>query len=132
MSTAAQITANQLNAQKSSGPTSEAGRAASSQNRRVHGLAEGSAFKVLDCENQAGFDRLLSALDCDFVPQNTVEALLVQRMTEHQWLRNRAVRLQDACFDLQPGKSPMKRSSASTCATTPPTIGPFTNASPTC
>jgi hypothetical protein len=39
MSTEAQIAANQANAQHSTGPQSAAGKAASSQNRRLHGLA---------------------------------------------------------------------------------------------
>jgi hypothetical protein len=38
MSTTAQINANRLNAQSSTGPTSEEGKAASSQNGTTHGL----------------------------------------------------------------------------------------------
>lgn len=103
MPTSAQIAANQANAQKSTAPLSDAAKAISSQNRRVHGLAIGSQFIVLPCENQADFERLLSDLDHAFDPANAVEALLVKCMAEHQWLRDRATRLQESCFDQQTG-----------------------------
>src|SRR6516165_5144292 len=56
MSTSAQIAANQKNAELSTGPRTEAGRAVSSQNGVTHSLS--STFRVLMRENQAEFDAL--------------------------------------------------------------------------
>jgi hypothetical protein len=55
MSTEAQISANQANAQLSTGPKTEAGKSASSQNSWKHGLAVG-VFRVLATEDQFMYD----------------------------------------------------------------------------
>ena len=102
MSTASQIHANQLNAQKSTGATSEQGKINSSQNRRAHGL--GGKFTVLRCENQAEFETLLQHLDDDYRPQIASETILVERMAESRWLSDRALRLQQTCFDVNTGE----------------------------
>ena len=101
MSTASQIHANQLNSQKSTGPSTEQGRINSSQNRRTHGL--GGKFVVLPCENQAEFEALLQHLDNDYRPQTASDTLLVERMAESRWLSDRALRLQQTCFDVNTG-----------------------------
>ena len=101
MSTASQIHANQLNAQKSTGPSTEQGRINSSQNRRTHGL--GGKFKVLPCESQAEFEALLQHLDNDYRPQTASDTMLVERMAESRWLSDRALRLQQTCFDVNTG-----------------------------
>ena len=93
MSTTAQITANQLNSQKSTGPTTEPGKLTSAQNRRTHGL--GGKFTVLPCENQAEFDKLLQHLEYDQKPQGMSEIILVEQMAESRWLSERALRLQN-------------------------------------
>jgi hypothetical protein len=103
--TEAQIAANRENATHSTGPRSEAGKAAVSQNRRTHGLnCTQETFTVLPCENQAGFDRLLQTLLDEQKPQNTVEEILVSGMAQHRWLLNRANRLQETCLDPQTGQ----------------------------
>ena len=51
MSTEAQIAADRANAQHSTGPQSAAGKAASSQNRGLHGLAL-SGLRVMRPEQQ--------------------------------------------------------------------------------
>jgi hypothetical protein len=58
MATTAQILANQQNAQKSTGPRSPEGKAASAQNAAKHGLS--SAFRVLQHEDQDEFDQTLT------------------------------------------------------------------------
>jgi hypothetical protein len=77
MSTQAQITANQANAQHSTGPRSETGKQASSQNNLRHGFA--GQFKVLDWEEQSEF-------------------VLVEKMAQHFWLSQRSLKLQEQCF----------------------------------
>jgi hypothetical protein len=57
MATTPQITANQQNAQSSTGPQTEQGKAAVSQNALKHGLT--APFDVLDHEDQDEFDALL-------------------------------------------------------------------------
>ena len=102
MSTAAQINANQLNSQKSTGPTSAAGKESSSQNRRAHGL--GGKFVVLPTENQAEFEDLLQHFDNDYKPSIASEIVLVEKMAESRWLSERALRLQNTCFDPNTGE----------------------------
>ena len=105
MSTPTQVAANQANAQKSTGPKTEAGKAASSQNRLTHGLTyKGGAFHVLLTESQDDYQCLVADLQQDHQPQTATEFLLVEHMAQHQWLRDRAQRLQDHCFDPATGK----------------------------
>jgi hypothetical protein len=102
MSTTAQISANQLNSQKSTGPTTEQGRINSSQNRRTHGL--GGKFTVLPCESQEEFEALLQHLDNDYKPCFAGETILVERMAESRWLSDRALRLQQTSLDPNTGE----------------------------
>jgi hypothetical protein len=97
---AAQIAANRENATHSTGPISDAGKAAVSQNRTIHGLNYNpDTFRVLACENQAQYDALLIALTEEQNPQDTTETLLVTSMAQHRWLLDRANRLQETCFN---------------------------------
>ena len=104
MATEAQITANQANSQLSTGPNTEAGKAASASNNFRHGLVPGAAFKVLPTENQPEFDRLLDALRSEHSPVTPTEAILVEGMAEAHWLRQRAAALESSCFDPQTGQ----------------------------
>ena len=93
MSTTAQVLANQQNAQRSTGPATESGKAASSQNNFRHGLT--GAFRVLPSEDQAEFDELLVSLRAEHQPSTPTESILVDNMAQHHWLAQRAQRLQD-------------------------------------
>jgi hypothetical protein len=93
MASASQTSANQLNANRSTGPTTEAGKAASSQNNFRHGLT--GAFRVLPAENQAEFDQLVASLRAEHQPSTITESILVDNMAQHYWLSQRAQRLQD-------------------------------------
>jgi hypothetical protein len=93
MASASQMIANQLNAQRSTGPTTESGKAASSQNNFRHGLT--GAFRVLGSESQADFDELLARLRAEHQPATITESILVDNMAQHHWLAQRAQRLQD-------------------------------------
>ena len=100
MSTEKQIHANRENSQHSTGPVTDLGKAAVSQNRTTHGLNYNpETFRVLACENQAQYDALLKALMDEQTPQDTTETLLVTSMAQHRWLLDRANRLQESCFD---------------------------------
>jgi hypothetical protein len=93
MSTANQIAANQANAQLSTGPKTETGKAASSQNSWKHGLF--GAFRVLDAESQIQYQDLLQSLQFEYNPATPTEAILVERLAQHHWLRNRALHYQN-------------------------------------
>jgi hypothetical protein len=95
MSTESQIRANQQNAQHSTGPTTEAGKAASCMNNLRHGMT--GAFRVLASEDQEEFDRLAAALHTEHRPSTITELMLVEKMAQHYWLTQRALYLQDQC-----------------------------------
>ena len=99
MPTPRQIEANRLNSLKSCGPKSPETKAKVSQNRRTHGLC--GKFNVLACENQQQFDELVAALTEAEQPANASELELVVKMAEHSWRARRALRLQDACFEME-------------------------------
>jgi len=123
MSTEAQVRANQENAQHSTGPNTEAGKAASCLNNFRHGLT-GNSFTVLDFEDQDEFDALLCGLRAEHQPSTLTETLLVQKMAQSYWLSKRALYLQDQCCT--------DRAHRALSATKPPTTVPSTAASPTC
>ncbi len=96
MATEAQISANQKNAQKSTGPTTETGKSNSSQNNFRHGFT--GQFKVLDWERQEDFTDLLARFCVEHQPSNECEIVLVERIAQHFWLAGRALLLQEQCF----------------------------------
>jgi len=104
MSTQAQIAANQANAQLSTGPKSEAGRAAAARNNFRHGLSTSSEFWVLPSERQTDYLKLLAEFQQEHQPETPTEEALVQALAEHHWLRHRAMRLEEACFDYTTGQ----------------------------
>jgi hypothetical protein len=93
MSTESQLRANRENAQHSTGPATEAGKAVSSMNNFRHGLA--GAFCVLPSEDQDEFDALVCGLKAEHKPATLTEILLVEKLAQHYWLSQRAQRLQD-------------------------------------
>src|SRR5690348_11265522 len=99
MATEAQIAANQANAKLSCGPTTSEGKAASSKNHIIHGLTyRGGMFVLLPWESAQEFKDLVMDLKCEYTPKNRTEMILVERMAQHHWLRNRATLLQGNCF----------------------------------
>src|SRR5204863_5571501 len=89
MSTESQIEANRENAKLSTGPKSEAGKAAAALNNTRHGLA--GAFRVLPTESQSDFDALLATLTDEHQPATFTETTLVEAMAQHHWLRTRSL-----------------------------------------
>ena len=99
MSTQAQLAANQANAQLSTGPRTGEGKAASSRNNLSHGLTyRGGMFVLLPWENAKEYDQLVVDLKSEHRPTSRTEMILVERMAQHHWLRDRAGLLQANCF----------------------------------
>jgi hypothetical protein len=96
MSTARQIAANKQNAQKSTGPRSEEGKAKSSLNHLSHGLT--SSLNVVHDEQPEEFKALLIDLMTEYEPATPTEQILVEKMSTNQWLSLRAIRLQGESF----------------------------------
>ena len=97
---ARQLAANRRNAKKSCGPKTPETKAVSAQNNLKHGLC--GRFRVLAGESQAEYDDLLARFMRTEQPADDVEQELVAKMCRHTWMSERAVRCQDACFEVQP------------------------------
>ena len=99
MSTPAQITANQSNAQRSTGPRSEAGKAIAARNNTRYGFT--GVFSVLLWENQSEFDALLAGLRTEHQPATPTETALIEKMAQALWLGKRALLLQELTFKIE-------------------------------
>ena len=107
MSSPAQIIANRQNAARSTGPTSPAGKAASSRNATRHGLT--GVFHVLPHENSVGFEQLADAVREEFQPEGDSENFLVDLMIQARCKLVRLERLQGLAFEqvlTEPGSAP--------------------------
>ena len=76
MATEAQIAANQLNAQKSTGPKTPEGRAAVRLNGLKHGLT--SATLVIRGEKESDFEDLLDSFEAEHRPSTPTEEAMVR------------------------------------------------------
>ena len=106
----AKIAANQANAQLSTGPISDEGKAIVSQNATKHGLT--GKFKVLACESQAEFDQLLAGFLRSEAPVDDDEIQMVHQMAEALWLSRRSIRLQNDCFEALVSGTPEQQRAA--------------------
>lgn len=97
MATAAQITANRLNAQKSTGPRSVEGKAASRFNALKHGLDAESA--VIPGEDPAALAELAAEYHDHFQPLGPVETGLVDTLVRTEWLKRRYLRIETAILN---------------------------------
>jgi hypothetical protein len=96
MSTESQVRANRENAQHSTGPTTQDGKAASCKNNFKYGLT-GASFTVLEFEDQDEYNHVLCGLRAEHQPATMTEEILVEKMAQSYWLRKRALYLQDQC-----------------------------------
>jgi hypothetical protein len=94
--TEAQINANRGNSQKSTGPRSDQGKAASSRNGLTHGLCANKHL-ILD-EDSGEFLALLHDLSDRFHPVGDGEEILVRRIAAGQWRLDRAFPMEAAIF----------------------------------
>ena len=92
MATPAQIAANRLNAQKSTGPTSLAGKSVS----RFNGLKSGLYAKslVLPGEDAAELEALAESSRRTYEPIGQAETDLVDQLIESTWMQRRCARLE--------------------------------------
>jgi len=88
MATQAQMAANQANAQRSTGPTSDEGKANSRKNSTRHGLC-GSMVCTSEMEQEES-GKLLQDLRDEFQPQTPAEDILVYKMAELFLMNKRA------------------------------------------
>ena len=92
MATPAQIAANRLNAQKSSGPKSLGGQVRSSFNGLRHGLYARDV--VLPGEDRAAYEDLLENLGRDLKPEGLMEEQLVQSICDLWWRLGRTAAIE--------------------------------------
>ena len=82
MATPNQIAANRENSQKSTGPKTAEGKAASSLNRLSHGFA--SHATIIPGENPEEFKALVTGLMSEHQPATDTEQILVEKMALNQ------------------------------------------------
>lgn len=91
---AAQITANQLNAQKSTGPVTEMGKSKVSTNAIKHGLF--SKNLILADENPLEYQSVLEQLHTELSPNGILEQILIERIAISLWRQKRLIRAETA------------------------------------
>jgi len=104
MATAAQMTANRANAQKSTGPRSAEGKAASRFNALKHGLDAQTA--VLPTENPAEYETLVRDYRNGFRPSNPEEDFHVDTMLRADWQTRRLQRVEADLYQMLLAESP--------------------------
>lgn len=95
MSTAAQTTANQANAQLSTGPRTAEGKAASSRNALTHGLT--STQLIIAPGEEPEFNQLLDTLSRELLPEGALETVLFNDLVHAAWQKRR-IRAAEAAF----------------------------------
>ncbi len=93
-----QLEANRANAQKSTGPKTEAGKKRSALNATRHGLT--GQVVVLPEEDLAAFTRLAEQIVASFEPYDARERQLAHSYATFQWRINRAAAIEDTMFTL--------------------------------
>jgi hypothetical protein len=102
MATLRQIEANRANAKRSTGPVSESGKQASSQNAIRHGLIAKAV--VLKVESMERFQELLASLVEEFQPATATEHALVETMAVARWRLMRNWMLLTALLEDEAGR----------------------------
>ncbi len=92
MSTQEQTNANRTNAQSSTGPKTDEGKATSSQNAVKHGLF--AKNDVISGEDLAFYESHRQDIYDEFAPMTPTESVLTQRIASLTWRLMRADRLQ--------------------------------------
>lgn len=107
MPTEAQIAANRRNALKSTGPRTEAGKAATGRNALRHGLC--TARTVIFEESAADFDDFAAGLRAALAPADEFEAALAERIVHIEWRLRRVWRMEAAAIDADAAASDRER-----------------------
>ena len=98
MASQRQIDANRRNAQKSTGPVTDLGKATAKFNALKHGMTARTA--VLPYEDAGSYAELREAFHDTYKPVNAVEASLVETVANSYWRLLRIRRVETATFDL--------------------------------
>jgi hypothetical protein len=101
MSTPNQIAANRANAQLSTGPRTEEGKARSARNSTKHGLT--ARHVVLSNEDRLDYEELRAQLISEHQPVGTQELLLVTQIVDSFWRMQRAKLLETAALESEIG-----------------------------
>ena len=97
MTSQAQINANRLNSQKSTGPRTDEGKRAVSQNAVTHGLFARDA--VIKCEDPAEYELHREVLLDEMSPVGAIEYMLAERIVSLAWRLRRVERMQNETTD---------------------------------
>ena len=98
MASPAQINANTLNAQLSTGPRTESGKTAAKLNAFKHGLTAGTV--VLPTEDMEAYQQFSAAIRASFEPVGALEDQLAQLIADTHWRLNRVPTLETNIFAL--------------------------------
>jgi hypothetical protein len=96
MATPAQLLANRLNSQKSTGPRSDEGKAASRMNALKHGARAESL--IIPGEDPEALAELTAAYRDECRPEGPQEELLLETIVRADWTRRRMARLEAEVF----------------------------------
>ena len=97
-SSAAKIEANRKNAQRSTGPRTEAGRAASSRNAIRTGLTT-MTITVMPGESEEDLDQLSESIRGEWNPRGDHENFLVDQMISARWRLERIARWEEEALN---------------------------------
>jgi hypothetical protein len=97
MATEKQIQANRANAQRSTGPRTQAGKDRSRLNSRKHGLT--AKMLIIVGEHAADFDQLRAELMDEYDPPSALECELVERLAGILWRLRRVPFFEAAIMD---------------------------------
>jgi len=100
MSTELKIETNRANAQSSTGPRTEEGKARSSQNARKHGLT--AQQLTIKPEEREEFEELLAHYQNDIQPQGAIQLTLFDELVAAAWNLRRVRALQSQTDMLDP------------------------------
>ena len=92
MSSPARQIANTANAQHSTGPRTEEGKARAAQNARTHGLC--AAELVITAEDREEFEDLLAQYQAEIRPQGPLQQVLFNQLVEADWHLRRIRRME--------------------------------------
>lgn len=102
MATIRQISANRRNARLSTGPRTDAGKAASSQNAITHGLSARSV--LVEGESATAYETHCSDLYAYFLPRNEYARSLVDILADKLWRLKRIPRLESLLLEVEEHK----------------------------
>ena len=102
-----QLAANRLNAQKSTGPRTDEGKAIAKMNALRHGLLAQDV--VLPGENESAFDELYENLREEFLPIGELEFCLVERIATSCWRLRRIGKVEAGIFEMQRSEADLQR-----------------------